>query len=151
MTAELLHRVNDHNATIIRAAGREPSLSRIGGAKLSVRKLAAREGESVPPRTGVQHKSSQAKDLRREARSLDWKIEEEMQRWKKNKLCMGWWQWNDLLQKREADIYTPIYTHTSTYIDMRVHVRIHIHMHISIYTYTDTHVCNKQYIIYVLG
>ena len=138
---ELLDYVNEHNAIQIREAGREPSLSEpIEGAKLSKRNLAARKGESVPPRTGVQHKSSHAKDLRKEARSLDWKIAEERQRWKKNNLCMGWRQWNDLLQKREADIYTPIYTHTSTYIDMCVRVRIHIiiHMHISIYTYVCT-------------
>ena len=53
VTTELLNNVNEHNASKIREAGREPSLSRIGGAKLSVRNRAARGGELVPPRTCV--------------------------------------------------------------------------------------------------
>ena len=90
VTTELLNNVNEHNALKIREAGREPSLSEpIEGAKLSQRNLAARQGESVPPRTGVQHKSSHAKDLRRKARSLDWKILSETQRWRGNSSNMG--------------------------------------------------------------
>ena len=105
VTAELLNSVNGHNAKIIRAAGREPTPSRIGGARLSARNLAKLQGEGyIPPPTGVQHKQSTAKILRRQAKDLDFEIKDELRLWRQCRSRMAWWQWEDLLWRREADI-----------------------------------------------
>ena len=78
VTNELLDMVNEHNAAVIRQEGdREPSSSRIGGARLSARVAAQRRGEEPPQPIGVRHTVSLAKSLRREAAALDWQMAEE--------------------------------------------------------------------------
>ena len=106
VTNELVDMVNEHNAAVIRKKGdREPSSSRIGGAKLSERAAAVRRGEEPPPPKGVQHKVSTAKSLRKEAGILDKQMAEERQKYYDRYYrgpTMTRAQWNDLVRRREA-------------------------------------------------
>ena len=71
----------------IRAAGREPSDAPVPGPRLAPRALAAARGEEVPEPAGLQHRVSEGKRVRGEAKLLD----------KRLKYCSDEWWAKDLL------------------------------------------------------
>ena len=81
-----------------------------------VRELAGREPHTAPapsrgpardpktPKQGIQHKITEQKQARKEAKRWDWQVDEAQKCWDNGVSDMSWSQWNNLLSRREAGL-----------------------------------------------